>query len=178
MATKTTTRKTTAKKTPAKKTPAKKTSAKVTSAKKDVKVAVTKLDNAQDKIVDAVEDIVSAGIDKAQKIAKQAWFASLGAYGRSYEELKTRYAEVGEELQARYSKFTKEGQNVVKDLVSRGEQVQDQAEELLKDRRTAIEEQIEVAKSRLVSVVDVPARLQDVSNTLESLSKELQKKSA
>ena len=168
MATKTTTRKTTAKKT----------SAKVTSAKKDVKAAVIKLDNAQDKIVDAAEDIVSARIDKAQKIAKQAWFASLGAYGRSYEELKTRYNEAGEGLQARYSQITEEGQSFVKDLVARGEQVQDQAEDLLKDRRSLIEEQIEVAKSRLVSVVDVPARLQDVSNKLESLSKDLRKKSA
>ena len=161
-----------------KKTTSKKTSAKVTAAKKEVKAAVAKLDDAQDKIVDVAEDILSIRIGRAQKIAKQAWFAGLGVYGRSYEELKTRYADAGEELQARYSNITEEGQNFVKDLVSRGEQFQDQAEDLIKDRRSAIEEQIEVAKSRLVSVVDVPARLQDVSNKLESLSKDLQKKSA
>jgi len=161
-----------------KKAPAKKTSAKVSSAEQDIKAAAAKLDSAQDKIVDAAESAVIVRLETAQKIAKQAWFAGLGFYGRSYEGLKDRYAKAGEELQSRYAQITEGGQSFVQDLVSRGEKVQDLAEDALKDRRSAIEEQIEAAKTRLVSVVDVPARLQDVSDKLEALSKDLQKKSA
>jgi len=160
------------------KTSVKKTSAKVTSAKKDVKAAIVKMDKAQDKIVDAAEDILSARVDAAQKIAKQAWFVGLGAYGRSFEELKSRYAGAGEEVQSRFSQITKEGQSFLKDLVARGEQVQDQAEDVLNDRREVVEQKIEAAKTRLISVVDVPARLKEVSNKLETLSKDLERKSA
>lgn len=160
------------------KTTAKKTSAKVTSAKKDVKAAVKKIDDAQDKIVDAAEDVITARMATAQKVAKQVWFAGLGAYGRVFEEVTTRATQASEELQARYSKMNKDRVELVEELVARGEKVQDTAETRIKEGRVTVEEQIEAAKGRLVgltSVVDIPARLQDLSDKLESLSKDLKK---
>lgn len=160
------------------KTTAKKTSAKVTSAKKDVKAAVKKIDNAQDKIVDAAEDVLSARLEQAQKVAKQVWFAGLGAYGRVFEEVTTRATKASDELQARYSKLNSDRVELVEELVARGEKVQGEAEARLQEGRATIEEQIEAAKGRLVgltSVVDIPARLQDLSDKLESLSKDLKK---
>jgi len=67
---------------------------------------------------------------------------------------------------------------LVGDLVTRGEKVQSEAELRIKEGRATVEEQIEVARERLVgltSVVDIPSRLQDLSNKLESLSKDLKK---
>jgi len=160
------------------KTTAKKTSAKITSAKKDVKAAVKKIDAAQDKIVDAAEDVVSARFAETQKAAKQVWFAGLGAYGRVFEEVTTRATQAREELQSRYSKMNQDRVELVEELVARGEKVQDDAESRLKEGRATVEEQIEAARGRLVgltSVVDIPARLQDLSDKLESLSKDLKK---
>lgn len=156
----------------------KKSSAKSPSAKTDLKAAATRVSNAQDKIVDAAEDVVNARIAEAQKVAKQVWFAGLGVYGRVFEEVTTRATQASEELQSRYSKMNKDSVELVEELVARGEKVQDSAESRLKEGRMTVEEQIEVAKERFVgltSVVNLPARLQDLSDKLESLSKDLKK---
>lgn len=166
---------------------AKKTSAKVTSKKASAKVSKAKKEVVE--AVDAIEDAVEAtsksvfaklnkNIESAQNIAKQVWFANLGAAGRTYEEAVSLYSKAGEELQTRYTKLNKEGQDLVEDLVTRGEKVQDEAEAKIKEGRASVEEQIEAAKGRLVgltSVVDIPARLKDLSGKLESLSKDLKK---
>lgn len=160
------------------KTTAKKSSAKVTSAKKDMKAAVKKLDSAQDKIIDAAENAITARLATAQKLAKQVWFAGLGAVGRSVEEVTTRYEQAGDELQARYTKLNKERVELVEELVARGEKVQGEAQSRIDGSRASVEEQIEAAKERLLgltSFVNVPARLQDLSDKLESLSKDLKK---
>lgn len=147
------------------KTTAKKTSVKKSSAK------------AKKQNITALETF-SANIENAQSFTKQAYFAGLGVFGRSYEEAKTRYSKANNDLQARYEQINEDGQKFVKDLVNRGEKVQDDAEELLKEGRANIEEQIEDAKKRIssfTSVIDIPARLQDMSDKLETLSKDLKK---
>ena len=156
----------------------KKASAKSPSAKTDLKAAATRVSNAQGKIVDAAESEINARFSEAQKTAKQVWFAGLGAYGRVFDEVSTRATKVSEELQARYSRLQEERAELVEDLVARGEKVQDDAEARLKEGRANIEDQIETAKNRLVgmtSKVDIPARLQGLSDRLESLSTDLKK---
>ncbi len=157
------------------KTSVKKASAK---AKAEVIEAVDAVEEAVETAADTVLARVSKNLDRVQGVAKQAWFAYLGAAGRTYDEVTNRYVQAGEELQERVSKLNKGSQNLVGELVSRGEKVQDEAEARIKEGRATIEEQIEVAKGRLVgltSFVDVPARLQDLSDKLESLSKDLKK---
>lgn len=156
------------------KTTAKKTATKKTSAKATKSSAVSEVTKQQRIALNFIND----GIDNAQDIAKKTYLAGLGAFGRSFDEIKSRYSKTSETVQARYEKITVDGQELVKELVDRGEKVQDEAGDLLKERRASVEEQIEVAKKRLgglVSIVDVPARLQDVSDKLESLSKDLKK---
>lgn len=161
----------------------KKSAAKTTAKAKKVtakKLASVekKVEEAQKSETPAVLAQISANLENAQVLAKQVWFAGLGAFGRTVEEVKDRVEQTNEEIQARYSKLNKDGQDLVKDLVVRGEKVQDEAQERLQEGRATVEEQIEAAKSRLVgftSVVDIPARLQDLSDKLESLSKDLKK---
>lgn len=121
---------------------------------------------------------INDNIDAAQDLAKKTYLASLGVVGSSYEGIKTRYVKTNEGIQARYEQINQDSQKLVKDLVDRGEKVQDEAGDLIKESRATVEEQIEAAKKRLggfVSMIDVPARLQDVSDKLESLSKDLKK---
>lgn len=154
---------------------AKRTSAKVSAAKKDVKAALKKLDQAQDNIMDATEEAVNSRLDAVQLSVKQVWFAGLGALGRSVEEVKERYLQAGDELQARYTKLRNERESLLDDLVSRGEVVQDKAEARLREGRATVEERIDEVKERLNSAIDIPARLKDLSDKLESLSNDLKK---
>jgi len=178
MATKPVSKKAPAAKKTSAKVSAKKASSKVSKAKKEVVEAVDAIEDAVEATSQSVFAKLNSNIEAAQKIAKQVWYANLGAAGRTYEEAVSLYSKAGEQIQSRYSKLNKDSQDLVEDLVSRGEKVQDQAEARIKEGRATVEEQIEVAKNRLVgltSVVDIPARLQDLSGKLESLSKDLKK---
>lgn len=155
-----------------KKTATRKTAAKKVTAKK------SKVEAKAAQQQRAVLESVNENIDNAQAFAKKVWFAGLGAFGRSYDEVQDRVTQANEDLQARYEKITKEREKLIKELVKRGEKVQVEAEELVKENRANIEDQIESAKTRLsklVSVVDIPARLQEMSDKLEGLSKDLKK---
>ena len=173
---------TTKAKAPARKTSAKaavKTqTAKVNKAKKEVIEAVDAVEEAVEATSRSVFARVNANIARVQGVAKQVWFANLGVAGRTYEEAVSLYTKANDEIQTRYTKLNKGSQDLVEDLVSRGEKVQDEAEARLKEGRVTVEEQIEVAKDRLLgftSVVDIPSRLEDLSKKLESLSKDLKK---
>ena len=156
----------------AKKTSVKKTSAKKTATKSTV--SKSKAAKPQPTLLETINN----NFDSAQAVAKKVYLASLGAFGRSVDQAQDRYSMVNDELTSRYEKINKDGQKLVKELVDRGEKVQDEAEELMKESRANIEQQIEKAKDRLAglaSVVDISARLQDMSDRLESLSKDLKK---
>jgi hypothetical protein len=158
-------------KTTAKKASAKKVEATVKSTVNSTKAEVTEQ-------AASIFDALNTNLASAQDVAQKVWFAGLGVMGRSVEEAQGRYSKANEELQTRYTKINKDSQTLVADLVVRGEKVQDEAEVRLKEGRANIEEQIEVAKNRLVglvSVVDIPARLKGMSSKLEILRKDLKK---
>ncbi|RBP49710.1 hypothetical protein [Arenicella xantha] len=121
-------------------------------AKVEVKEAVDAVEEAVETAADSVFATVNQNIGKAQNVAKQVWFAYLGAVGRTYEEVVTRYDAIGETLQTRYTKLNKERQELLGDLVSRGEKVQDQAETRLKEGRATLEDKLEAAKGKLVGL--------------------------
>lgn len=158
----------------------KKRSARATTKKVAKKVTAKKATVEQEVVTQqkAIFQAVETRVDNVQALAKKVWFAGLGAFGRSVDEVQTRYEQANEDMSARYSRLNDNSQKFVKELVDRGEKVQNDAEERVKESRANIEEQIEHAKARLsglVSVVDIPARLQDVSDRIESLSKDLKK---
>jgi hypothetical protein len=162
-----------------KKAPAIKTSVKAASnAKKEVIEAVDAIEEVVEATSDSIVAKVSKNLSAAQNVVKQVWFANLGAAGRSYEEAVSMATKANDQLQTRYTKLNKGSQELVTDLVARGEKVQDGAQERLSEGRASVEEQIEAAKGRLIgltSAVDISSRLQYLSNKLESLSKDLKK---
>jgi Skp family chaperone for outer membrane proteins len=175
---------------PAVKTTAKKASAKkidaavnstVQSAKNVEATVKSTVNSAKTEVTEQATSILgtlNTSLASAQDAAQKVWFAGLGVMGRSVEEAQGRYSKANQELQTRYTKINKDSQKLVADLVVRGEKVQDEAEVRLKEGRANIEEQIETAKNRLVglvSVVDIPARFQNVSKKLETLSKDFKK---
>ena len=161
--------------------PAAKTTAKKASAKKVEATVKSTVNSAKAEVTEQATSILGAlntNLASAQDVAQKVWFAGLGVMGRSVEEAQGRYSKANQELQTRYTKINEDSQKLVADLVVRGEKVQGEAEVRLKEGRANIEEQIETAKNRLVglvSVVDIPARLQNVSKKLETLSKDFKK---
>jgi polyhydroxyalkanoate synthesis regulator phasin len=148
-----------------------------TTAKK-VSANLSKANKKVEKQQAEAQETISENIESVQSFVRKAFLASLGAVGRTVEELQTRYTDINSGVQQRFEKINEDGQSFVKELVDRGEKVQDDAEGILKEGRANIEEQIEVAKKRLggiVSVVDIPSRLQEMSDRLETLSKDLKK---
>ncbi|GAA6139137.1 hypothetical protein NBRC116583_28840 [Arenicella sp. 4NH20-0111] len=172
MAAKETAKKTSAKKVTTKKTPVKKASVK---AKKEVIEAVDAVENVVETAAESVIAKVSKNVEQAQDVAKNVWYAYLGAAGFAVEEVTSRATKVTEEVQSRYNKLNKDGQDFVLDLVSRGEKVQDEAETRLKEGRASIEEKIDEATSKVFQVVDVKARWEDLSDRLEGLREGLKK---
>jgi hypothetical protein len=169
--------KTTANKASAKKVEATATSP-VNSVKAEVKSTVSSAKAEVTEQATSILGTLNTNLESAQDVAQKVWFAGLGVMGRSVEEAQGRYSKANQEFQTRYTKINKDSQKLVADLVVRGEKVQDEAEVRLKEGRANIEEQIEVAKNRLVdlvSVVDIPARLKGMSNKLETLSKDVKK---
>lgn len=149
----------------------------ITSVEK-VEAAVNEATAEASQTATSFINTVNETIENARSMGKQAWLASLGVFGRSVEEVQDAYSQANKDLTTRYSKINEDGQKIVQDLVVRGEKVQGDAEVLLKEGRANIEQQIEVAKNRmtgLVSVIDIPARLQKISDKLEALSKDLKK---
>ncbi len=163
----------------------KKTTKKAASAKKSTITSVEKVEDAVNEATAEVSqtatsfiNTVNEAIENARTMSKQAWLAGLGVFGRSVEEVQDVYNQANKDITSRYSKINQDGQKLVQDLVVRGEKVQGDAQVLLKEGRANIEQQIEVAKNRmtgLVSVIDIPARLQKISDKLEALSKDLKK---
>lgn len=171
--------------TTTKKSPKTKVSANKTSAKSAVVKANNAVDEVQAEITEQANSLIDAlgtNMGDAQNFARQIWYASLGVVGRSVEEVQSRLDQTNEELRSRYAEMNNEVRKMLEELVVRGERVQDDTELRLKEGRASIEEQIdkqiELVRTRLsglVSVVDIPAHLQNVSNRLEALSKNLKK---
>ena len=149
----------------AKKPVAKKVTAKTTSSKIETTVNEA-IEDVKQEATSRLETL-KENFAKTQGSAQKAWFVGLGAFDRSTDEIK-----------ARFEQMNGDRQKLVNELAARGEKVQDEAGVALKQRRADIEEQIESAKDRmsdLTSGFDVSARLQDVSDKLQSLAKDLKK---
>jgi len=154
-----TTRKTAAKKSTrsstARKAPAKRTAVK--KAKSVKRPAARK----------ASKSSQAVNFNSAEEVAKSVWFAGLGAYGASYDELKSSYAKVNEQSQKLFLQ-----------LVKRGEKLQGDAESVIKQQRDSVEDRISDARksvNELVDKFDFNGRVKQMLARVESLSDDLKK---
>lgn len=136
------------------------------------------VDDVKENVTEVANDVtetINENLASAQAIAKKVWFAGLGVVGRSSDEIQTRYNKASDQLQTRIKQSKEDREQFLQDLVSRGEKVQNEAEVMLAEGRSTIEEQIEAARTRVTSIVDVEARLQAVSEKFDSLKNSLKK---
>ncbi len=104
--------------------------------------------------------------EKIEKVAKQIWLAGLGAYGRSFDE-----------IQNRYEKINTESQKMFDELVARGEKLQANAEDKLKEGKSDLEGRIEKLKgyAKLPVNSEVVDQLSEVNRNLDTLNKDVKK---
>jgi len=60
----------------------------------------------------AKKNQVNESIEKIQGAAKKLWLASLGAYSRSYNEVKSRVEKLNDDSQKLFTQLAKEGETV------------------------------------------------------------------
>ena len=111
--------------------------------------------------------------ENAEAVAKKIWLAGLGAYGRSFDELQTRYEKVS-------SKVSTDSQKLFEELVSRGEKLQGEAEGKLTEGKTELEKRIDTLKDSMPSI-SVPGAqfttlLNELNTKLDAIAKDLKGK--
>lgn len=107
--------------------------------------------------------------EKMESLAKKIWLAGLGAYGRSLDGAKEGY-----------DKLSEESQRVFDELVAKGEALQNEAADLVKDKvkesNSKLEARAEELKSKLSITSSLSGRLEEMSKKIDKLSQTLTKK--
>lgn len=103
---------------------------------------------------------VEESMEKLQESAKKVWLASLGAYGRSFDEVKKQIEQLN-----------KDSQKLFDDLAERGETVQSDAEDKFSDSREKLEAKFEDFKENLTPLSDFKGKIDEVSAKLDKVVK-------
>ncbi len=116
-------------------------------------------------------------VENIEKVAKEIWLAGLGAYGRSFDEVKT----LSDKINGDSKKALEDGQKFFDELVARGEKLQTTTEEKFKEGKSDLEERIESRIKKLKSLVptssklEIKEQLNTVNRKLDTLNKEIKK---
>lgn len=129
---------------------------KAAAVERDVRKAGRKAESRLNELEKSARELVS----NAQETSRNAFLASLGFYGKAYDQVQEQFNSLQSELEARRAKADKQ----YKELIKRGKKVE-------KDARGALEE-IELPKLELDSITDrkkLDARLKKVKARFEEL---------
>jgi hypothetical protein len=115
--------------------------------------------------------------DKASEIAKNIWLAGLGAYGKAFDEAQDRLD--------RLDKASKEPPRLFKNLVKKGEELEDEVKDSLasirKSSTHSVEERIRKVRenfhlnltSRGADLEEIHAKLDTLTSKVDALGKAL-----
>lgn len=108
--------------------------------------------------------------EKIETLAKKIWLAGLGAYGQSLDNVQTGY-----------DKLSEESLKVFEELVQKGEALQSEATNEVKDKvkegKSRIEARAEELKSKLSLTSGFNSKLDNLSKKIDQLTSKLTKKS-
>jgi polyhydroxyalkanoate synthesis regulator phasin len=105
--------------------------------------------------------------DKASEIAKNIWLAGLGAYGKAFDE-----------AQDRLDKVSKEPPRLFKDLVKKGEELEDEVRDSLasirKTSTSSVEERIRKVRENFhFNLAGRSAELAEINAKLDALTRKV-----
>ena len=138
---------------------------KAAAVERDVRKAGRKAEGRINEIEKSARELVNS----AQETSRNAFLASLGFYGKAFDQVQDQFNSLQSELEARRAKADKQ----YKELIKRGKKVE-------KDAKGALEE-IELPKLELDSIADrkkLDARLKKVKARFEELRDSVGFKSA
>lgn len=152
---------------------------KKTSTKKSAEKVVKQTSAKAESSIESLRATFQARIEDARKLAKQTALAGLGAVDRSVEEVNLLRNSIDEQI----AEVSQKGTDLFNELVERGNKVQADAEANLKEGRAAFEtrmnervESLKVKVAELSEKIGVADGLENVANTLDSVSKRFSKK--
>lgn len=103
---------------------------------------------------------VSESIEKIQDSAKKLWLANLGAYSRSYDEVKKRV-----------EKLNDDSQNLFDQLAKEGETVQNKGKDKYEESSEKLEAKVAKLKTRLTLTSGLESKLDEVNGKLDKIVK-------
>ena len=108
------------------------------------------------------------------QIARQAWLATIGGYAKAFEDARERL----EEARGRAKEFTARREELMKELVGKGEEVETMAEESFKEARTNVVKFAEPRIEKIRALIPTRAEKADKVGELEAEIEKLNKKIA
>ena len=98
-------------------------------------------------------------LGQAESLARQTWLASLGAYGRGFEEILSRY-----------EKLNGESTRIFRSLVARGEEMKISTGESVK-ANTLVEKRVKELRQKLdLDKRDNELKIDELSSKVDALS--------
>lgn len=104
-------------------------------------------------------DRVNNTIGSAEEITRKAWLASLGAYGKGFEE-----------IQSQYEKFNGETMRMFEELVTRGTKIEKSTKEKVKEK-TSVEQRVKDVRRQLgLDNTDTASKIDELSKKVDALA--------
>lgn len=104
-------------------------------------------------------DIIKEKFDVAEDMARKIWLAGLGAYGKSIDS-----------VQGQYEKVNADSNRIFNELVAKGEQLEGQAKDKIKEK-TAVDQRVaEVRKKLGLDKSNDSNKIDDLSKKIDQLT--------
>ena len=103
-------------------------------------------------------------VDVAEDLAKKIWLAGLGAYGKSYDEVQTRY-----------EKLNGDASKVFDDLVAKGEAIESETKDKIVEKTPIDKRVADVRKKLGLDSGDTEQRLDELNAKVDALTAAIEK---
>ena len=112
---------------------------------------------------------VNSKFSAAEDFAQKIWLAGLGAYGKAYDEAKDRFEELNTDASKLFN-----------DLVAKGETLEAEAKENIKERQAELNEQADqriakVRESLGLNRPDTEDKIDELSAKIDALTEVVEK---
>jgi poly(hydroxyalkanoate) granule-associated protein len=114
---------------------------------------------------------VTSTIETAEEVTRKIWLAGLGAYGKSFEEILSKYEKLNGERARLFEGFVAKGEKIAADT---NENVSEVTSETFKETarvKTAVDKRVEEVRKKLgLDMSDTEAKISQLSQKIDALT--------
>jgi hypothetical protein len=114
---------------------------------------------------------VTSTIETAEDVARKIWLAGLGAYGKSFEEILSKYEKLNGERTRVFEGFVAKGEKIAADT---DKNVSENTNENVKETvrvKTAVDKRVEDVRKKLgLDMSDTESKISQLSQKVDALT--------